>query len=500
MLDASKMALSGVLIFLNTFRLIAQSILKYFQTLATLVKGLAQEVTELPVIRLLFEDDAGALNRNLKDAVEERRSLVSELADIENQFSDTFEKDFNLSTSPGVGFGLMQDGLKEYRASLMSDRQELLNEIEDLDRKESELLNSAESRRLKELGGVYNPNVGEFVLGKGKAELQKKLREAQELFTNIAEIRPMSPIGIQLSIKPEIDNEHFDDALDSLMSIGSLWGRGTAQNVDAFDMGLGAFSSFWDVKPYLETEQKIKDVQAALELLGKTKGPKKAAEGINKLKESAKDVDKETGEMINGILHGMEKALDSFKKLDILLTDLGKTITNELADSLSSFFDDVASGSAAASDAFRAFGRTILQVINDIMAQQIVSRFMSGLLGIMSPTQSLFTNSAGITSSFPHPDSASWTHNVTPFSTGGIVHSPTRAIIGEGGMSEAVVPLPNGKSIPVDMRGNRGGEVININISAVDGVSVQRMLSSEQGRRAIQNAVRDARTTRRDLR
>ena len=43
------------------------------------------------------------------------------------------------------------------------------------------------------------------------------------------------------------------------------------------------------------------------------------------------------------------------------------------------------------------------------------------------------------------------------FSNGGIAHRPTIGIIAEAGMSEAMVPLPDGKSIPVTMRGGSGG-------------------------------------------
>jgi tape measure domain-containing protein len=50
------------------------------------------------------------------------------------------------------------------------------------------------------------------------------------------------------------------------------------------------------------------------------------------------------------------------------------------------------------------------------------------------------------------------------FAKGGIVNGPTAALIGEGGMNEAVVPLPNGKAIPVDMRGASGGNV-NSNVT-----------------------------------
>ena len=51
---------------------------------------------------------------------------------------------------------------------------------------------------------------------------------------------------------------------------------------------------------------------------------------------------------------------------------------------------------------------------------------------------------------------------LTPFARGGIVNKATPALIGEGSMNEAIVPLPNGRSIPVEMRGGRG---ITINVN-----------------------------------
>ncbi len=52
---------------------------------------------------------------------------------------------------------------------------------------------------------------------------------------------------------------------------------------------------------------------------------------------------------------------------------------------------------------------------------------------------------------------------------GGVASSPQVAIFGEGSMKEAFVPLPDGRNIPVVMRGGGGGRPIVINISAVVG-------------------------------
>ena len=45
---------------------------------------------------------------------------------------------------------------------------------------------------------------------------------------------------------------------------------------------------------------------------------------------------------------------------------------------------------------------------------------------------------------------------VTAFANGGMVNGPTLGLVGEGKYNEAIVPLPDGKSIPVQMRGGGG--------------------------------------------
>lgn len=51
------------------------------------------------------------------------------------------------------------------------------------------------------------------------------------------------------------------------------------------------------------------------------------------------------------------------------------------------------------------------------------------------------------------------------YAMGGVANSPQAAIFAEAGMAEAFVPLPDGRSIPVTMRGNMGGGGVSQNIA-----------------------------------
>jgi TP901 family phage tail tape measure protein len=189
---------------------------------------------------------------------------------------------------------------------------------------------------------------------------------------------------------------------------------------------------------------------------------------------------------------GMEDVQVELQVTEDDFKDMGKRVMQSLEDSVQSIFQGFIEGKDKAKDALISFLTAISQELTRFMAQAVVRKFLEAFFYVapFDPAKS-FTRESGIDQS-----------SVPDFASGGIVNSPTLAMIGEGAHNEAVVPLPNGRSIPVDFRGGGGGggQAITINISAVDGPSVQRMLLSDDGRRAIQNAIRDGRSTRRDLR
>lgn len=80
------------------------------------------------------------------------------------------------------------------------------------------------------------------------------------------------------------------------------------------------------------------------------------------------------------------------------------------------------------------------------------------------------------------------------FAKGGVVNRPTLGLVGEGAYNEAVVPLPNGKAIPVDMK-QQAGNTVNTNITVnVDnqGGTQTEITGDQAGKlgKAIDNAVK----------
>lgn len=84
--------------------------------------------------------------------------------------------------------------------------------------------------------------------------------------------------------------------------------------------------------------------------------------------------------------------------------------------------------------------------------------------------------------------------SIPGFATGGMVTSPTLALVGEGINNEAIVPLPNGRSIPVDLRGagESSGSSVNSSVSVTIQNSGQARETSRGEGQAISQMIKGA--------
>jgi len=86
------------------------------------------------------------------------------------------------------------------------------------------------------------------------------------------------------------------------------------------------------------------------------------------------------------------------------------------------------------------------------------------------------------------------------YADGGVIDRPTRALMGEGRNSEAVVPLPNNRSIPVQFQGKNNmasDHPINISVNVV-GVRDEGGLNRSDNQIALESARAAQRALRRD--
>lgn len=154
----------------------------------------------------------------------------------------------------------------------------------------------------------------------------------------------------------------------------------------------------------------------------------------------------------------LKKLSEGQKELNKQLSDaevLGKNVLNTFAqgmgDALMNLIDRATSFRDILSDLLRQTARLLINF-----------GFQSLFKGLFP---SLFATGGVMTGKGPVP--------LKKYASGGIANSPQLAMFGEGSKPEAYVPLPDGRSIPVKIKGNgAGGSNIVVNVDA-GGSNVQ---------------------------
>ena len=131
-------------------------------------------------------------------------------------------------------------------------------------------------------------------------------------------------------------------------------------------------------------------------------------------------------------------------------------IQMSFAKGIEDMFVAIATGSKSAKEAFKDLALFMLKKMAEMAAQQLAMKAIMamGLPIPMAKGGIIPMASGGV---------------IRKYGSGGIATEPTY-LVGEGKHNEAVVPLPDGRSIPVDMKGGAGDNNVQINVN-VDGSS-----------------------------
>ena len=149
------------------------------------------------------------------------------------------------------------------------------------------------------------------------------------------------------------------------------------------------------------------------------------------------------------------------------LSEIAAGVGNAISTAFTQGFTDIMTGAKSAQDVlgnmFKGIADSFMQMAQKLIAEMIKMIALKALLGVFG-MEGGFGVAEGTGKA--NPFAALFGGGAQKMATGGIVQKPTAAIIGEGGMNEAVVPLPNGKAIPVDFgkQGKMGGDT-NTNIT-----------------------------------
>lgn len=188
-----------------------------------------------------------------------------------------------------------------------------------------------------------------------------------------------------------------------------------------------------------------------------------------------------TGDFWQGFNDGAKQAIAAFGDLTDAGQELGRKIVELGTDGIVDALGDVITRTKSASEAFAELGRRAVSELGKIAARALATSIATSIIG--KADGGIVQGSMGTP--------------VKAYAHGGVAHGPTLALFGEGKQSEAFVPLPDNRSIPVTLNGDRGTHY-TFNINAVDGADVRRMLVNE--RETIAAIWRNEATTRTSMR
>jgi tape measure domain-containing protein len=167
---------------------------------------------------------------------------------------------------------------------------------------------------------------------------------------------------------------------------------------------------------------------------------------------------------------------DNLRQLTDKFT-MAQTSVNAISDAIGTAFSGIVTGTATMRDAlgdmFRDIANSFAEMASSILREAVKANLLGLLRNIFGPQGSpigapgLGSPVKSITSLIPMANGGIAAGGFRAFATGGIVKGPTMGLVGEGRYNEAVVPLPDGKSIPVDL----GGASSNISTNIVVNVS-----------------------------
>ena len=162
---------------------------------------------------------------------------------------------------------------------------------------------------------------------------------------------------------------------------------------------------------------------------------------------------------------------------------LGQAIGDSLTSSMQSAFDGLIQGTMTAKEAFASMATSMLQSIAKVIAELLTAKLLTAALGGSS-----FGSFLGI----PAGKTGGVFSNggkVSGYATGGVAKGPGSGYPAILHGTEAVVPLPNGKSIPVDMKGAGQNNNVTVNVSMDGQGSAQQNTQSNGSQGANLGAV-----------
>ena len=200
----------------------------------------------------------------------------------------------------------------------------------------------------------------------------------------------------------------------------------------------------------IKKEQKVKDIKEQIAIIEETR--RLRANTDRELDDTQKEV--EASNMRN-----LEAKLRVAKTTASLLAQVEMSFRDSFEQGMATAINNLITGTQNLKDAFLSMTKSILSAMAQVLAQQAAIAIMGAIP--FFPGGGLGGRDGGIMKA----------PGYRSFATGGVADGPDSGYAATLHGTEAVVPLPNGKSIPVEMSGGSGGNNVSVNVNMTTGES-----------------------------
>lgn len=201
----------------------------------------------------------------------------------------------------------------------------------------------------------------------------------------------------------------------------------------------------------------------------------------------------------------LEEKLKTAERNQDVATRLADTAMQSLENGMASAINSIVQGTATVKEAFSSLAMSVLQALSQMISKMIAVRIMQSLIGMPGGSDAGMTDMSGLNQ---FDGMGMMTQGVARYggvfgsngksmpgyATGGIAKGPQAGYPVMMHGTEAVVPLPNGKSIPVHLEGGAGQQNnVTVNV-AIDnnGQATQDAPTGEHQSMNIGRAVASA--------
>ena len=163
-----------------------------------------------------------------------------------------------------------------------------------------------------------------------------------------------------------------------------------------------------------------------------------------------------------------------------------------MESSMTEFFSNTMRDAKSWGDYLVSFMNSIAKAMTDMIAKQLTLNLMSSSWGnsIASSVFGIFGGGGNVSPALANTEGVGSTTVVPGFQTGGVITKPTFAALAEHGIPEAVIPLSEGRYIPVQMSGGNTPDIeINIVNNSQNQVSADKKDIKFDGKKLIIDAV-----------